>query len=130
MMADEITVEVDVKKTLSTLRMNRQRHSEIVAEARKGYVEAARKALDQKLRKLEAGAVVALHFSLEVPQDHTRVYDVAIQTLELHTEPTIELRGSQVRTLVMDDWGWSERFFTTNRAYSKLADEYADAKGI
>lgn len=106
---------------LAKLRTNRETHATIVAEARKGYVDLAREALRQRLDQLESGKVVALTFSLEPPQDHSDVYDTAIQMLELATDDVIEMDSTQVRTLVMDQWDWSRKFLTSNAQYSATA---------
>lgn len=106
---------------LSRLRTNRETHATIVAEARKGYVDLAREALRQRLDQLESGKIVALTFSLEPPQDHSDVYDTAIQMLELATDDVIEMDSNQVRTLVMDQWDWSQKFLHVNSHYSATA---------
>lgn len=106
---------------LSRLRTNRETHATIVAEARKGYVDLAREALRQRLDQLESGKIVALTFSLDPPQDHSDVYDTAIQMLELATDDVIEMDSAQVRTLVMDKWDWSQRFLAVNAQYSSTA---------
>lgn len=114
---------------LKKLIANRKRHSGVVKEAREGYVAQAQKVLLRRLGELKEGKLVALAFSLKPPQDHTSVYDTAIQMLELHTGDEIELDNSQVRTLVMDEWDWSQAFWGSNKAYSKVATEYADNRG-
>ncbi len=106
---------------LSRLRTNRETHTAIVAEARKGYVDRARESLRERLDQLESGKIVSLAFSLEPPQDHSDVYDTAIQMLELATDDLIELDSTQVRTLVMDQWDWTRQFLTSNAQYSATA---------
>jgi hypothetical protein len=124
-----MTIDAKKDEVLAKLKSNRSRHAEVVAEAREGYVAEARKAVEARLKLLASGKVVALTFSLKPPQDHTNVYDTAIQMLELHTGDEIELTNEQVRTLVMDEWDWSRAFWASNKGYSKAATEYADERG-
>ncbi len=86
---------------LKTLRTNRAAHAVVVDEARKGYLTSAAEALKAKSEQIRDGKVVALRFTLEVPRDHTSVYDTAIKMLELHLSETVELGAEQVRHLVM-----------------------------
>lgn len=106
---------------LAKLRTNRETHTTIVTEARKGYVERARESLRERLDQLESGRIVSLAFSLEPPQDHSDVYATAIQMLELATDDVIEMDATQVRTLVMDQWDWSQKFLHVNAQYSQTA---------
>lgn len=116
-----MSIRAKKDEILSKLRTNREKHSVIVAEARKGYVDKARASLRERLDQLESGKIVSLTFSLDPPQDHSSVYDTAIQMLELATDDVIELDSVQVRNLVMDQWDWSTRFLAVNAAYSETA---------
>jgi hypothetical protein len=113
-----LSIKADRKAVLDKLRQNRAEHSKIVKEARKAYVEMAKKAVEKKLAALAEGKVVSLSFKLSAPLDYTTVYDTAIRALELHTEPTIELSSEQVRNLVDDTWDWSGQFTSSNMLYS------------
>lgn len=106
---------------LARLRANRETHAAIVAESRKGYVERARESLRERLDQLESGKIVSLAFNLEPPQDHSDVYNTAIQMLELAQDEMIEMDSVQVRTLVMDQWDWSQKFLAVNAQYSATA---------
>jgi len=37
--------------------------------------------------------------------------------------------STQVRTLVMDEWQWSQQFWASNKQYSATADEVGTARG-
>lgn len=106
---------------LARLHKNREQHAKIVEEARKGYVEKARKALKARLDDLESGKICDLAFRLATPVNHTRVYDTAIESLTWHTGDEIELTSQQVRNLIMDQWDWTSGFLHTNAAYSAAA---------
>ena len=92
----EITTIVNKQEALKTLRENKDRHSEIVAEARKGYAEKALKLLSAKCDEIASGKITALRFDLQVPEDHTEDYELAIKMLELHCEDTIEMTSTDV----------------------------------
>lgn len=118
---NSMTIRANRNKVIETLKKNRERHKKIVAEARRGYVTKARDALLAKLKEVESGKVVSLSFGMNAPQDHTKVYDTAIEMLTLHTEKTIVLDANQVRNLMMDQWDWSTHFLLANSAYSGTA---------
>ena len=112
---------VDKDELLERLRTNREEHSGIVAEARKGYVEQARKALEAKLAELADGKVVALHFTLAVPEDHTREYDQVVAMMEMHQGGQVGLTQTQFARYVLDQWEWMSRFLLNSSPYSAMA---------
>ena len=124
-----ITIEADPREVLKHLRENRDRHGDIVKEARPTYLMKARAAIEKRLKQLESGKVVALHFSLSPPGDFTTVYDTAIRALEMHTGETITLTADQVRYFIEDEWDWMEGFLTSNSGMSSVAAKYAATKG-
>lgn len=119
-----MTIVAKKTEVLATLKGNRAKHSEIVKEAREGYMEKAQAALKDKLEQLRSGKLAALSFSLRVPLDYTKVYDTAIRMLELHQNDTIELDAAQVRNLMQDEWDWTDSFYGTNMVYSKMANDF------
>lgn len=106
---------------LARLKVNREKHSKIVAEAREGYVKDAKEALKRRLKQLNEGKITSLVFSLHVPEDHTKEYDLAIEMLELSQTPVVELTSDQVQCLVQDRWGWKRSFLCANSGYSVSA---------
>jgi len=114
----DITVNCQKSKVLTRLRTNRERHAELVKEARAGYVATARKALSQKLDSLASGRVISVYVSLAVPLDYTSHYDTVIAMLEAHTGEHIELGATEFRNLMEDKWDWREQFIGTNKLYS------------
>jgi hypothetical protein len=124
----DLDINANVKEVLARLKKNRTQHSKIVAEARKGYMREARKALDKRLKELDKGQLVELRFSLQPPADHTKAYDLAIQMLELHTGDQIELNALQVRHFMMDDWSWAKQFLVANAPYSNTAKRLYDSQ--
>lgn len=118
-----IKTTVDREKVLAILKTNREEHAEIVAEAREGYVEQARKALEKRLGQIKEGKVVNLTFSLNPPQDHTEDYDTVIKMLEMHVEKTVTLDSQQFRQYVEDNWNWKSGFIVGSARYSQKANE-------
>jgi hypothetical protein len=116
-----MTTKVSREKLLSTLKENRAEHGKIVAEARRGYVEQARAALERRLKQLQEGEIASLQFSLAPPADFTEVYDNSIAMLEWNTEDLVELEADEFRQLVRDEWDWSENFYHSNSRYSSTA---------
>ena len=132
---DDRTITALVDDILITLRTNLEEHREIVEEARAGYLKKARAALDKKLLQLREGQIVALSFSLQPPQNHSKEFRTVIKMLELHkaafdAEPsnkeagrkaTIELKADDVQRFVLNDWSWMDNFLTLSSAYSEKA---------
>ena len=129
---DRLSMKIEAKKddVLTKLKENRATHAQIVAEAREGYVEAAKTALNARLRKLKSGEITNLHFSLSPPQDYTNVYDTAIEMLEWHQGDIITLTAQEVQNLIQDNWDWMDQFLLSNTAYSATASTYAMSKSL
>jgi|JI10StandDraft_1071094.scaffolds.fasta_scaffold23745_4 signal recognition particle GTPase len=122
---NSMQITAKTSDVLAALMKNRDGHQKIVAEARVGYAKAAREALLDQLKKLESGRLSVVNFQLTAPQDHTKVYDTAIEMMKLHTGETVVLDSAQVRTLMMDQWDWKSRFLMANSLYSGTAAEQA-----
>ena len=117
-------------EVLATLMKNRTQHSEVVKEAREGYVLKAKHELERRLDQLKLGSIVSLQFSFHPPLDYTRTYDTAIKMLEMHTGAEIELTASEVNNLIEDEWDWSDSFWVSNKLYSGTAQRIAATKGL
>lgn len=109
---------------LETLKINLERHSIIVKEAREGYVEKAKQVLSKRLEELKSGLLVSLQFKLTPPTDYSEIYKTAIQMLEWNTEEYINLSANEFRQLVQDKWDWQTQFLTSNMRYSKTATDW------
>jgi hypothetical protein len=114
-MPDEVLVDKD--ELLGVLRANRDRHRDVFLKAQQGFRERAIKELDRSLADARAGNDVRLAVHLPKPEDHTEDYDREIRMLEMHQEPTVRIRAALFDQIVMDRWGWSAAFNTTNSAY-------------
>jgi len=127
-----IALEVTCNKAdiLAKLQANREAHQKMVAEARAGYIDAAQKALRERLEEFQKGKAPNLHFALVLPRDFTRVYDTAIGQLSAHTGDTIELSSSEYNMLVEDEWEWVQQFIEANARYSGSTRAWRAEKGF
>jgi len=117
----EMKIEASREAVLTALKENRTTHLKILEEANVGYLLDAKKALSKRLKEIKSGKPVSLHFNFQPPVSYLDAYDTAIQMLELHQSPTIELSATEVRCLMMDEWEWKESFLLLNSAYSSVA---------
>jgi hypothetical protein len=126
----QMTTTVVRKDLLAKLKENLSRHAQIVKEAREGYVQQARKALEARLRDILEGKCVALTFLLDPPADYTEVYKNSIEMLEWNTQDQVVLEADEFRQLVRDEWDWMSTFLASNKAYSVSATRMSDEKGL
>lgn len=123
-------VTCNTATVLKALRANRENHARLVDEARAGFIEKARVALEKKLGQLREGKVTSLAVGLSVPLNYTEVYDTAIHMLEHHTAETVALSADEYRHLMDDIWDWSSQWITNNLNYSPSTRAYGASKGI
>lgn len=124
-----VTLRITARKNavLETIRKNREEHLEIVAEARRGYLEKATALLKEKLEKVEEAKqaqgrrIGSLRVELQEPGDHTSEYDTVIRMLELHQGDTAELNADEVRQFLENKWDWMDQFLRTTSTYSEKA---------
>jgi hypothetical protein len=91
---DDRTITALVDEVLDALHTNLAEHQEIVEEARAGYIEKCKAALEkaeakiakrrEKLAKGEAITMRPISFDLQPPEDHSRDFRTAIKMMELH----------------------------------------------
>lgn len=138
----ERTVKVDTFKLLTALKENKEKHVKEYEEAVLGYKEVAKARLEAELGKAELklqrnfqllnakidqfevedqnDTVVLLEhvmFSMKVPQNHEKAYEVAIQMAEWEVGNTVELTQSQFQCFVLDDWDWKNEFEAVTKRY-------------
>jgi len=111
--------EVTVTKTelLKVLEANRATHRETFIAAQSGFRARVIEELDRRLAEARAGHHVDLMIRLPEPEDHTEDYDREIRMLQMHTGDTVTVGAHLFDQIVMDRWGWSTSFNTTNSAY-------------
>jgi len=136
-------VKVEKGRLLAKLRENRAQHRQEYKEACEGYATLARENLLRKFEKAKKELERAhsellarfddfdpktdmldtfiLHqgvsFKLQVPVDHTKDYDIAIQMAEWSVSDEIEITQSQLQCFIMDYWGWKNDFENVSNFY-------------
>lgn len=111
-------IRVSKLKLLDTLKKNREEHRAIFLEACDGYRKKAIECLDAELTKAKAGKHFEIYFSLVQPVDQTKDYDRVIGMLEMDTEDFILLEEQDYRCYILDEWGWTSVFLSSNSSYS------------
>lgn len=130
MLGIDMRVKCNTKDVIANLTKNREEHKRLVAEARAGYLDSARKELRTRLSQLDGDKVVNLKFKLEPPLDYTSVYDTALGMLSQHTENCIELDADTYRHLVQDEWEWTKTFVARNSLYSSETIAFGTSKNL
>jgi hypothetical protein len=106
-----------VSSLIDRLKKNRAEHRKIFEEALVGYRNRVIEELDRRLKDAKAGRKIDTRIYLTEPEDHTREYDRAIDMLEMHTEPEIELTREEFVRLARDEWEWMDQFIATSSTY-------------
>jgi len=142
----ERKVKVKTQRLLKTLKENRLEHQEKYEEAMKGYKVLAKEKLEKLKKKTLDGIesnfaaildkidkfdpeegqmsdtvtlISSMQFSLEVPENHTKAYDVAIDMADWEQREEVEILQSEFECFVRDDWDWSKDFQHLNVRYSE-----------
>lgn len=116
------TYTVRRSELIEKLKENRANHREIFEEAIDAFRDEAIKRLDKNLALAKQGKQIKLSVSLKQPKDHTKDYDRVISLLEMCVEETFEITEGQFQCYVMDEWDWSNQFYSvsnevTGKAY-------------
>jgi hypothetical protein len=130
MSLDKLEIETSKDEVLTALRQNLKDHKEILVDARKAFVENAKKRLEFELGRLAKGSVKAVNVTLQTPADHSDEYETEIKMLEMHRGGTVKLSAVQVRYLVLNKWDWLQAFLVQNYSYSAKARDLAAYHGI
>jgi hypothetical protein len=113
--------EVTVKKAelLERMKTNLLKHRAMFLEAQEGYRDAVIKELDAMLKEARDGKAIRRLVELEEPHDHSDEYETNIAMLEWSVSDTLSISQQQFKNFVLDKWGWSEQFITSNATYKK-----------
>ena len=115
----QVTVKKD--ELLTTLKANREKHTQIFEEAQAGYRTRVIEELDSLLAKAKRGERVPSFWRIQAPVNQTPEYDRTIRMLEMSVDDTINLTSSEFEAYVMDRWHWRKQFLAANKAYSVTA---------
>ncbi len=111
----------NTEEILSKLRLNREEHIKIVKEAQKGMRIQWRAMLTKALTALDDGGPVETFLNLQIPPNHTKDFDRAIQMFEMTTDKEVRLDEASFQMFVRNQWHWQRQFLATNSAYSESA---------
>ena len=113
------TVKINKTELLELMKKNLETHKSDYVESVDGYYEELLKELKAKVKLAKAREEVDLFIHLVKPENHSLEYEKVIRMLEMTSEGNIELTSQEFDKYVMDNWGWSESFKTTNVMYSR-----------
>lgn len=112
-----VTVKKD--KLLEIMKKNRETHRAFFLKAQEGYRVMVIEELDRMLKDARNGKRIRQHVELDEPVEHTKDYDRVISMMEMSIADEITVSENQFSQYVLDEWGWSHQFTTTNSKYSK-----------
>lgn len=113
------SVKVKKDELLEVVSHNREGHRETFQQALEGYKAKVRAELEDYLRKIEDGMILAVRIALPKPEEHLDDYDRALTMIRMSVDDVIELNESDFASLVMDDWGWKGQFEATSVYYTQ-----------
>lgn len=121
-----LTMTFPVAKLIEALKTNREKHKQMVTEAKKNFIAAQRTELLDKLKRLDEGKKIDTYSNLRAPGDNTSQYDTAISMLEMTTDTNIKLGQAQYNCYVLDNWSWKRDFLMSASSYSDTAKKTLD----
>ena len=111
-------IKVKKEKLLTILKENMERHKKIFLDALKGYRKIVIEILDKNIAKAKSGGKIITYVSLKEPVDQTQDYERVIGMLQMADDIIVELSEADYTRYVLDNWSWSEQFYTTNSGYT------------
>ena|SRR5690606_17829516 len=110
---------VNKSELLQKVKENKEEFIQLYSEAVEGYVKSCKEELEKALIKVENwNKPENVYLSMTVPRNYTDEYDQAIAMLEWTQDEVIELTPQQFNQLVLNNWEWSNNFYSLNSAYS------------
>lgn len=112
-----------LKATLiEKLVSNGKQHRDEYRAAMRGFVEQLRPKLSALIEAMGDGVDIAAQLDavkrLPVPESHVAEYERAINLVEFSVSDKIQLGEGRFRELVLDEWGWTERFKQVSSHYT------------
>lgn len=116
-------IKVDRLELRKTLEANRAKHKKDFDSAWQGFVEFVQDQADKRVEAVKAGKVPAdfswRHAPGGIPEDHTSVYDTALEMLKWALDEDLYLEQREFEELVMDRFGWKDAFLLSTSNYIK-----------
>ena len=114
---------MDRQGVLEVLKTNRAAHRDLYEKAMEGYKIQVTEFLEERLEQIKNNDPKQVTLNLPLPEDHTGDYDEIIGMLEANQADEILLQQHDYRTYILDKWGWSDAWTTSNTAYVGAASQ-------
>jgi len=102
---------------IAVLQDNLKIHAETFYKALDMYRERVVTEFEVMLDDAKNGRKINRSLSCPVPENHEDDYLSAIKMLEMSIDTNIDITVEDFNKLVMDDWGWKERWNSTTSSY-------------
>ena len=112
---DEVLMQKD--DLLNIVLKNRHNHRDQYEAAMEGYKILTIEVLEERLEQIKNDEPKQVTLMLPLPEDHTDDYDEIIAMLKSNRADEITLDQQSYRTYVLDKWGWSASWTTSNTGY-------------
>ncbi len=112
---------MDRQGVLDVLVVNRSQHRALYERAMEGYKIQVIELLTERLDQIKNNDPKQVVLNLPLPEDHTEDYDEIIGMLEANLAEEILLDQHTYRTYILDKWGWSAGWATSNTGYVMTA---------
>ena len=111
-------IKVKKEKLLEILKTNMERHKKIFLDALKGYRKIVIEILDKNITRAKSGGKIITYINLKEPVDQTQDYERVIGMLQMADDIIVELSEVDYTRYVLDNWDWSNNFYTVNSGYT------------
>jgi len=115
--------KIQVAKTavLEVLRKNKETHHTEFEEAMQGWLEKAKKKLNNLLEQLNSdkASEAKIEVYLPKPISYEKEYDKAIKMVEFEIRDIIEISSSDFEKYFLDEWLWKGDFLSNTGLYKK-----------
>lgn len=112
---------MDRQRVLEIVEANRATHRGLYEKAMEGYKIEVIVFLTERLEQIKNNDPKQVTLNLPLPEDHTEDYDEIIGMLEANWADEILLDHHAYRTYILDKWGWSAGWSTSNAGYVTTA---------
>lgn len=117
------SVDVPRAQVLAVVKVNRDKHKAIVAEALEAYRKAVIEELEKRIDTIKSGKAINIYIRLPEPEDHTDEYDTIIGMLEMTESENVTLGSVEYRSYVEDKWDWKDRWVSSTASYASSYEQ-------
>lgn len=122
-------VNVPTDVVTKALQENRAKHAERFKQDCVDYQQVVQTALNVAKKSIDAGDFKDWNNELTTlaykkPRNYLREYDAALQLIDFSQQPTVELDSTDYKQFVLDEWSWSEDFYSNRKFYNEANTSY------